>query len=50
MVITWPATAPQRRRTIQRKFVRAADSTLVSGGMQAPWIAAGGHHAHCAPR
>src|SRR5258705_9862182 len=33
IVITWPATAPQRRRTIQRKWMRAADSTLVSGGM-----------------
>src|SRR3989475_4489411 len=40
MVITWPATAPQRRRTIQRKLIRAADSTLVSGGMAAPWYVA----------
>src|SRR5581483_9702890 len=33
MVITCPATAPQRSRTIQRRLMRAADSTLVSAGM-----------------
>src|SRR5947208_11733958 len=40
IAITWPATAPQRRRTIQRRLIRAADSTLVSGGMATPWYVA----------
>src|SRR5205085_12433963 len=33
IAITWPATAPQRSRTIQRRLIRAADSTLVSGAI-----------------